>query len=231
MVNRLWPRLVQWLLVLMLPFLLSVANFRITNGHWFVRWEYGKPGFPLDDCCAYPLTTEERTHLAEVCVDYLAPRAPISLLADLRLPNGDVAFNERELSHMEDVQGAFTQMTVVAAVGALVWIGGFVALAVPRRTRRFAAATLLTGGLFTIGLLVVIGVVMAVSWWEFFQAFHAIFFRSGTWMFEYSDTLIRLFPIQFWMDVAIVAVVLLVVEAIVAGVVGWVWRRRAEAAA
>jgi integral membrane protein (TIGR01906 family) len=228
MMNKLWPRLVQWLLVLTLPFLLSVANFRITNGHWFVRWEYGKPGFPPDD---YGFTTEERTRLAEVCVDYLAPGAPISLLADLRLPNGDVAFNERELSHMEDVQVAFTQITVIAAVGALVWIGGFVALAASRQRRKFAAATLLTGGLFTIGLLVVIGVVMAVSWWEFFQAFHAIFFESGTWMFEYSDTLIRLFPIQFWIDVATVAVVLLVVEAIVVAVVGWVWRRRLKAAA
>jgi integral membrane protein (TIGR01906 family) len=224
--SRLWPRLVQWLLVLVLPFLLTVANFRIVNGHWFVRWEYSKPGFPPDDCCAYPLTTAERTRLAEVCVDYLAPGAPISLLADLRLPDGDPAFNERELSHMEDVQEAFTRVTVVVAVGALAWVGGFVALAAPRRARKFAAATLLTGGLFTIGLLVVIGVAMAVNWWEFFQAFHAIFFESGTWMFEYSDTLIRLFPIQFWIDVAVIAVVLLVVEAVAAAFVGWAWRRR-----
>jgi integral membrane protein (TIGR01906 family) len=224
--NKLWSRLFQWLLVLMLPFLLTVANFRIVNGHWFVRWEYGKPDFPPDDCCADRLTTKERTHLAEVCVDYLAPGAPISMLADLRLPNGDVAFNDRELSHMEDVQGAFTQVTIIAAAGALVWIGGFAALAASSRTRKLAATTLLIGGLFALGLLVVIGVVMTVSWWEFFQAFHAIFFESGTWMFEYSDTLIRMFPIRLWMDVAMVVVVLLVVEAIAVAVVGWVWRRR-----
>jgi integral membrane protein (TIGR01906 family) len=228
MLNKIWPCLVQWLLVLTLPFLLIVANFRVVNGHWFVRWEYGKAGFPSDD---YGFTTEERTRLAEVCVDYLSPGAPISLLADLRLSNGDPAFNERELGHMEDVQVAFTQMTIVAAVGALVWIGGFVALAASRQRRKFAATALLISGLFTIGLLVVIGVVMAVSWWEFFQAFHAIFFESGTWMFDYSDTLIRLFPIQFWMDVATVAVVMLVVEAIVASVAGWGWRRRIMAAA
>lgn len=224
--NKTWPRLVQWLLVLTLPFLLSVANFRITNGHWFVRWEYGKAGFPPDD---YGFTTEERTRLAEVCVDYLAPGAPISLLADLRLSNGDVAFNERELSHMEDVQVAFTQMTIAAAIGALVWIGGFAALAASRQRRKFAATALLIGGLFALGLLVVIGVVMAVSWWEFFQAFHRIFFAEGTWIFLRSDTLIRLFPIRFWIDVAATAVVMLVIEAILIGVVGWVWRRRLKA--
>jgi integral membrane protein (TIGR01906 family) len=226
--NKIWLRLAQWLLVLTLPFLLSAANFRIVNGHWFVRWEYGKAGFPPDD---YGFTTEERTRLAEVCIDYLVPGAPISLLADLRLSNGDVAFNERELSHMEDVQVAFTQMTIVAAVAALVWIGGFVALAISRQRRKFAATALLISGLFTLGLLVVIGAVMAVSWWEFFQAFHRIFFAEGTWIFLRSDTLIRLFPIQFWIDVAVTAVVMLVVEAILIGVVGWMWRRRLKAVA
>ena len=224
--NKVWPRLLQWLLVLLLPFLLIVANLRITNGHWFVRWEYNKAGFPPDD---YGLTTEERTRLAEVCVDYLAPGAPISLLADLRLPNGDVAFNEQELSHMEDVQVAFTQMTIAAVLGALIWIAGFVVLATSRQRRRVAAATLLTGGLFTLGLLTVIGAVMAVSWWEFFTAFHRIFFSEGTWVFEYTDTLIRLFPMQLWTDVAVVVVVLLVVEALLIGVAGWVWRRRIKA--
>jgi integral membrane protein (TIGR01906 family) len=218
---------VQWLLAVTLPFLLLVPNFRITNGHWFVRWEYSKAGFPPDD---YGFTTEERTRLAEVCVDYLAPGAPISLLADLRLSNGDVAFNERELSHMEDVQVAFTQMTIAAVIGALIWIGGFVALAVPRQRRKFAATALLISGLFTLGLLVVIGLVMAVSWWEFFQAFHRIFFAEGTWIFLRSDTLIRLFPIRFWIDVAVTAVVMLVIEAILIGAVGWVWRRHLKAA-
>ena len=46
-----------------------------------------------------------------------------------------------------------------------------------------------------------------------------------------SDTLIRLFPIEFWIDVAVAAVVLLVVEAIVVSVVGWAWRRRIKAVA
>jgi integral membrane protein (TIGR01906 family) len=226
MSDKLWPHLVQWLLVLLLPFLLTVANFRVVNGHWFVRWEYNRASFPPDE---YGFTTEERIRLAEVCVDYLAPGAPISLLADLRLPNGDEAFKERELSHMEDVQVAFTQMTVAAAAAAVVWVGGFAALAALRQRRKAAATTLLISGLFTLGLLAAIGVAMVVSWDKFFAAFHALFFESGTWYFDYSDTLIRLFPIRFWMDVAIVAVVLLVVEAIIVAVLGWVWRRRVEA--
>ena len=218
-----WPGFVQWLLVLLLPVLLLVANLRVTNGHWFVHWEYGKSGFPPD---GYGFTTAERTYLAEVCVDYLVPGAPISLLADLRLPNGEPAFNQRELDHMEDVQSAFTQMTVIAAVGTLAWIGGFIVLAYSRQTRRRAATTLLAAGLFILVMLLVMGAVMLINWWEFFTVFHSIFFEEGTWVFQRTDTLIRLFPIEFWMDVAVVVVVLMVVEAVVLVLVGWLWRRR-----
>jgi len=34
----------------------------------------------------------------------------------------------------------------------------------------------------------------------FFVAFHEVFFDPGTWVFRYSDTLIRLFPERFWRD-------------------------------
>ena len=111
------------------------------------------------------------------------------------------------------------------------------------RTKLFltVAAILFTGtaaayvgpgaGISVLGALwgLIIGVVMAVSWWEFFTAFHRIFFKEGTWVFLRSDTLIRLFPMAFWIDVAVVAVVLLVFEAVVVAVMGWLWRRRIKA--
>ena len=74
MTHTLWPRLLQWLLVLALPVLLLTANVRIVTGHWFVHWEYGKADFPPDP---YALSIAERTHLAEVCVDYLASNAEL----------------------------------------------------------------------------------------------------------------------------------------------------------
>ena len=37
-----------------------------------------------------------------------------------------------------------------------------------------------------------------VSFWNFFTVFHEIFFKGDSWLFLYSDTLIRLFPLPFW---------------------------------
>jgi integral membrane protein (TIGR01906 family) len=225
MTRSLWPRLVQVLLVLALPMFLLVADLRVVTGKWFVRWEYGKAGFPPDP---FGLSVAERTRLAEVCVDYLATNAPLSLLADLRFPDGEPAFNQRELRHMADVQAVYSRMTIAGIVAAVVLVGGTATLLASGQARRRAPAALLGGSLLTLGLLVAIGATMALNWGEFFTTFHRVFFEGDTWIFPHADTLIRLFPMRFWMDVAVTIVSLLVVEALAVGGLGWLWTRRSR---
>jgi uncharacterized membrane protein len=43
---------------------------------------------------------------------------------------------------------------------------------------------------------------------NFFSGFHSLFFEGDSWLFLYSDTLIRLFPIRFWQDVFLWAAVI-----------------------
>ena len=52
-----------------------------------------------------------------------------------------------------------------------------------------------------IGLIVVVGILIDPNiFWNFFAGFHALFFEGDSWLFLYSDTLIRLFPLRFWQD-------------------------------
>jgi integral membrane protein (TIGR01906 family) len=223
MTRTLWPRLIQWLLVLSLPVVLLVADTRIVTGRWFVHWEYGKADFPPDP---YGLSTAGRTHFAETCVDYLATNGSLSLLSDLRFPDGEPAFNARELRHMADVQAVYSRLMVAGIVAALVLLGGVTTLLIAGHPRWHAPVALLNGSLLTLGLLGAVGAYMALNWGEFFTTFHRIFFEGDSWLFLHSDTLIRLFPMRFWMDVAVAIVGLLVVEAIVIGTGGWMWVRR-----
>ncbi|MFO7742334.1 MAG: TIGR01906 family membrane protein [Anaerolineae bacterium] len=216
-------RWIHWLLVLALPVLLLAANLRLVTGHWFVRWEYRRAGFPADP---FGLSTAERIQLAEVCQDFLASDADISLLGDLRLPGGEPAFNQRELRHMADVQAVYRGLTVAGVVAALVWVGASIALLTTGQRQRLVPIALLNGGLFTLGLLSAVGAFMLVSWGQFFTTFHRLFFEGETWIFPPSDTLIRLFPIRFWIDIAATIVGLLVIEGVLTTVVGWIWSRR-----
>jgi len=223
MIRKLWPRLIRWLLVLALPVVLLAADVRFVTGHWFVHWEYGKADFPPDP---FGLSTAERTRLAETCVDYLATNASLSLLADLQLPGNKPVFNARELRHMADVQVVYSRIMTAGIVATLALLGGITTLLTSDHRRRHAPAALLSGSLLTLGLLGSVAAVMVLSWGEFFTTFHRIFFEGDSWTFPHSDTLIRLFPMRFWMDVAAVIVGLLVVEALIAGGVGWLWMRR-----
>ena len=218
-----WLQALQILLTLALPVFLIAANIRVSTSNWFVRWEYGKASFPPDP---YGLSASQRTYLAEICVAYLATDAPISLLANLRLPGGESAFNTRELRHMEDVQFVFSRVIAAGIAAGTALVIGLLALSRFKHTRRRAPAVLLRGSLVTLGLLVATGGFMLVNWWNFFTAFHLVFFEGDTWLFYFSDTLIRLFPTMFWTDVASVVVCLLVVETAAVGWAGWAWRKR-----
>ncbi len=221
--GRNWLR---WLLALALPILLLAANLRLVTGHWFVEWEYRRPGFPSDP---FGLSLEERLRLARVCQDFLASNADISLLAQLDLPNGDPAFNSPELRHMADVQAVYFGLSIAGAIAALLWVTVTTALILSGRPHPLIPTALLNGSVLTIGLLAAVGTYMLISWGQFFTAFHRLFFQGDTWIFPPSDTLIRLFPVQFWVDTAAALVGLLLIEAVLAGAVGWIWRRGREA--
>jgi integral membrane protein (TIGR01906 family) len=64
-------------------------------------------------------------------------------------------------------------------------------------------AGLARGGWLTAGLVVLLLLIVFLSFGVFFVAFHNVFFEPGTWIFNYSDTLIRLFPERFWRDIFI----------------------------
>ena len=56
------------------------------------------------------------------------------------------------------------------------------------------------GGWITVGIISVTMVAVLIGFGVFFVFFHQVFFEAGTWVFRFSDTLIRLFPQRFWRD-------------------------------
>lgn len=181
---------------IILPFFLMMSAIRLVFQPVFLQLEYNAPGFPQDP---YGFTKEDRLKWGRISLDYLFNDADISFLADQRLPDGSPLYNERELGHMLDVKNLIQLMLKV-------WLGLFIVLAlvliwawrenwVPEFGRAYAS-----GGWLTLGIIAAILIAIVVSFDWLFTAFHRMFFEGDTWLFLYSDSLIRLFPLRLWQD-------------------------------
>ena len=162
------------------------------------------PNFPEDE---FGFTIQDRLYWAELSRQYLVNNAGIEFLEDLKFDNGSPIYNERELNHMSDVKRVLRgTMDVLLISSSLMIIIGLWAV-LGKWWKRFLKS-LESGGMLTSGLIIGIIFFLAISFNTFFVGFHKIFFKGDTWLFKYSDTLIRLFPVRFWMDTFIIVGVL-----------------------
>lgn len=195
--------LLSWLVTILVPLVLIGLAIRVLLSPVFYRLEYSMPYFPPDE---YGFTKEDRLKWAPYAVNYLVNDADTSYLGDLTFEDGSPLYNERELRHMDDVkritQGALRvwhlSVVLILGLGVWAWFGGWwqeYLLGLKR------GGWLIVGLAVSIGLIVVIGIAVNPNVFNsFFVAFHSLFFEGDSWLFLYSDTLIRLFPLRFWQD-------------------------------
>ena len=206
-----FPTILSYLISLLVPIALIGTALRILLSPIFINIEYRMPYFPVDE---YGFTQQDRLRWAPFALKYLVNSSDISYLGDLKFDDGTPLYNERELSHMADVKkvvlgalGVWTISLIILAVLAIFanrgnWIPDYV-------------SGLRRGGMWMIGLAVALGLVAGVGiainpevFWQFFTLFHKIFFTGDSWLFYFSDTLIRLFPMRFWEDAFLWAAIL-----------------------
>lgn len=219
----------SWLVIILraflsiaLPFFLVLSSTRLVMTELFLQIEYHRPGFPED---RYGFTQEDRLKYAPYAVQYLLNDSDISYLGDLEL-DGLPMFEPDELKHMEDVKVVTRAAFQIHTVLTLAVLLAVILLARRRATREALRDGLFGGGLFTLSLIVALVVLVLANWDYFFTGFHQIFFEGDSWKFSTSDTLIRLFPEQFWFDAALTIGFLTVFSASVLMLFAWLWHRR-----
>jgi integral membrane protein (TIGR01906 family) len=217
-------RILIVLITLAVPFLLVVTNIRIVANPWFIQFEYGRPGFPAD---AYGFTLAQRTPLAMAGLYSVVPEgAGLIELEQAKLPNGEPAFNAREIKHMQDVR----VLMVTVFPLALIIGSALIILAIVFRTSRayhdVVPQGLRAGSVLTLILLAGLIAYILINFDAFFLQFHQLFFEGDTFAFRFDDTLIRLYPEQLWNDAAILIGVLTGVVALVLLAVSWWWLKK-----
>lgn len=212
--SGIWETIALWVLALCVPLVLLLSNLYLLATPLFVRSEYAKPSFPP----AETFSDTERLTLAEATVHYLRSSEGPDFLRTLG--SGWQVYNEREIRHLVDVKivmnGAFTvhALALVLSLAAFFWLWR-------RSAHRSAWSAVARGCTILLGALFAIGVVAYFGFDTFFVSFHRVFFSGDTWLFAYTDTLIQLFPLQFWIDATWTMALLAAGEAALLGTVAF----------
>jgi len=192
--------LLDGLVSLAVPLILSVISILVLLSPLYMNLEYRRPGFPED---RYGFTTEERLQYGNLSRRYLVSRQPLDVLRDLEFASGEQLYLERELTHLEDVKVVIGGVLRAFAVGVALTTFSWLYSKANHRLDAYRRAIARGGRLTTILLLTILFLTL-VSFQSLFTNFHLIFFEGDSWLFAYSDTLIRLFPMRFWQDAFLV---------------------------
>src|SRR5512134_1418389 len=118
------------LVALLVPIALIGLGLRLLLSPLFLQVEYNMPYFPPDP---FGFTKEDRLKWAPYALDYLTNNEDISYLSDLKFADGTPLYNERALTHMDDVklvtQGAlrawYASLVLLAVLGLWARFGGW----------------------------------------------------------------------------------------------------------
>ncbi len=188
--------LFSWFITITLPFVLIMFSIRVLFTPLFLTFEYNFPGFPADN---FGFSNAERMQWGKDSMQYLFDRNGKHSLANLQFNNGSKIYNEREISHMLDVKILLLQSLNIFYL-TLFFYAIMIATAWKTDWVHFIWRGFFRGGWFTISLVALILAGIMINFDQLFTLFHKLFFTGDTWLFNYSDTLIRLFPMRLWQD-------------------------------
>ena len=233
MISKLLIGLARLIIIIAVPVLLVIGFTRLAMTPQFLQFEYNRTGFPAD---FYGFTTTDRLAYGPLGVDYILNGEDIRFLANRRLPASLCylpeanaidcpMFNELELKHMEDVKFVATAV-FLAGLGIAMFSVASVCYLLYSERQLLLLRSVMQGSLLTLSLIIAIIAVALAAWDLFFDTFHALFFEDGTWRFYYSDTLIRLYPEQFWFDASLLIGTLTTISALALLALTWNASRR-----
>jgi integral membrane protein (TIGR01906 family) len=127
---------------------------------------------------------------------------------------------------MHDVKHVTRVAFRVHLILGLALAAGVIVLPWRRQTLRVLWRGLSDGAILAISLIAALVILALAAWNFFFDNFHRILFKGDSWEFSTSDSLIRLFPQQFWFDAALGIGVLTLLGAALIITGTWYWEHR-----
>ncbi len=143
------------------------------------------------------------------------------------LQNGETVelFHEEEIIHFMDVKGLFVFNYRVFVI-SLVYLLAYSLFTIFYRKGLYLpyfSSSMFYGGVFTLGLMLLLGIGVLLDFDGWFYRFHLISFSNEFW--SASGNMVRLFPQGFWIDAARYVVTFTAAIAVLFTLAGMVYRR------
>ena len=113
-------------------------------------------------------------------------------------------FNQREISHLEDVKILMGKIDIFYYFILIISILLMVLLFLLDRKRflKYLSSLSLYSGLVIFVFSLVLFILIVFNFDNVFTLFHRMFFVGGSWIFSSSDSLVNIYPSGFFYDIA-----------------------------
>jgi hypothetical protein len=204
-----------------LPLALLLVGVRLATA--LAPLDFRRAGFPPDP---WGMTAESRAGWSDRILAFLGgggrgleqcSMAPKEIPPERDPEEGQRAFTTREILHLRDVGRLYRSAcwTGWAALLALVF-GAF-------GSRQRIFAVLRAAALCTLALMATLLLAAALAPDAMMDRIHGAFFSSGSFLFYGTDTLVRVYPPEFWRDFLVF--VTLFATAGAGAILALAWRR------
>jgi integral membrane protein (TIGR01906 family) len=216
----------RWLFIICLPVLLLTATIAgLVNSLWL--YNYGFRAYGVSESLAVHGLQLSDSELEGVYAGLISYYHSGEEYVDITVVSGGETvdlFSPEEVSHFRDVKGLIW-LDYWVLPGALVYALSYAGLSLFWwKDRRLLARGLLGGGIFTLGLLVILALLgVLFGFGELFNWFHLLFFTNPTWHAE--GYMLILFPEEFFAFASALGAGIIAAVAVILGVVGWYLRR------
>jgi integral membrane protein (TIGR01906 family) len=206
-------RVMYWTTTSIIPIFSLLTVLAITIQPWALIVSYKSLPVPYD---LYGFSVDDRLNYANMTIQYLRGQISLNVLSTLTLPRNLIApdqscqiledcaklFKQRELDHLVDVRSVLSTFSLIWMLSIAFLVILFL-LSFKYRLSKTYWIAVCHGSLLTILLVSLLIVISISSFMLVFDGVHDLLFRPGTWIFPHTDTLIRLFPEEFWRNILI----------------------------
>jgi integral membrane protein (TIGR01906 family) len=224
-VRNYFKYIVSTMIVLILPVvILFSATLYYAYDHEFYMGEFQK--YNLDK--AVGISMDDMSLASKELITFIKGKRPT--LEDVPVTYKEKSvnfFNQREMQHMDDVVILFNYVNIIRngliiillVYGVINW-----------QTAKKRKSTLSNYGFGSLFSLLICGIVVGVSYLDFskyFTYFHETFFTNDLWLLNpKTDMLIRMLPLEFFIDMVTKIVTASIVVSIAIALISFVLSRR-----